>query len=593
MPTVIYNPQTTSSAAAPAARAIGGAGPMQQAAPSDAFGVSAINPTAVAQGMNQLAQGLDRLNSRVEDFRLRAATTEAEEALVNFEREKNHQFFDPTEGYFNRQGRVAYDSAQSTVESLSKLKQKYADTLTSEEARAMFSKSADAQLTRAQQDVMRHASTQFNAWEAATLEARVENTLENASLYWNDPSQRSVQLEIGRQTLMDVGATQGLSPEAVAEKLQTYNSQFAMATIDAALNVSAAAGQQALMENKEMLEAPDLMKVQVAIDRRLVTEREQMLSDTAVNVAQDLVSQFGDLPSARRLITEQVNAIQDEDLRSRTLREATYQLDNRLRANSESQAATFELAEKFIVGGGSVDQFIAANPQGWETMTAAQQRKLRSGEIITTDWRTFSALLNLPQADLARVNPADYADKLSEPDRRALEQAVRAAITNDPAGQIGRTRSAEIESRITGLFGRETSTKKWDDETRSQVDAFYSTVTAEAMYREQLKGAPLSPQEFTSILDDLTRKKVVEGGSWFGFGSSEYTISDVPAVEYAPIASALRRLNRPVTGDNIVELYRQRETMRAAGTLPEAGQAGESASIYTNARGPLAGGYRQ
>jgi len=450
----------------------------------------------------------------------------------------------------------------------------------------MFNTASDAQLTRAQQDVMRHASAQFSAWETATLEARIENTVENAALYWNDPSARATQLEVGRQVVLDVGAARGLGPEAIAENLQTYNSQFATATIGAALNVSAAAGQQALMENKELLEAPDLMRVQTEIDKRLITEREQMLSDTAVNVAGELVSQFGDMTSARSIINSQIEAIEDPELRSRTMREADYQLGLRIKANSEAQGATFEVAEKFVTGGGSVDQFIAANPQGWEMMTAAQQRKLRSGEIVTTDWRTLSGLLNLPTEDLARVNPAEYYDKLSESDRRVLDQAVRGAITGDASGQAGRSRAAEVTSRITRLFGDD---KDWNKDEMAQADSFYSLITAEATYREQLKGSPLSPQEFTTILDDLSRQKVIEKPWW---RDDTLTISDVPAQEMTDVSTILRRNNQPVTGDNIIELYRQRERMREAGTLPAAGQAGESASIYTNAFGPLRGGYR-
>lgn len=590
MPTVIYNPQMTSSAAAPAARSIGSAGPMQQFAPSDSFGVAPINPTAVAQGLGQVAQGVSQLGVAVEKFRIRAATTEAEEALVNFEREKNMQFFDPDTGYFNTQGRTAYDAAQSTVESLTKLQQKYADTLLSDEAREMFSTASASQLTRAQQDIMRHASTQFDAWEASTLEARLENTIENASLYWNDPSQRAVQLELGRQVLIDVGNIRGLSPEAVTESLQTYNSQFAMSTINAALGVSATAAQQALMENKEMLEAPDLMKVQTQIDQRLATEMVQMNSSAAVNIAGDLVSQFGELPGARTIITEQINAIEDEDLRSRTLREATYQLDNTLRARSENQAATFEVAERFMMEGGSVDQFIAANPQGWELMTPAQKRKLNSGEVITTDFKTLSGLLNLPQADLARVNPADYYDKLSETDRRYLEGQVRDAITGAPTGQVGRSRNAQVESTITSLFGK---MNDMNNEERSRADSFYALITAEEAYRQQLKGSPLSSQEFTSMLNDLTRTQVTQGGLFGLLPDRQSNIADIPAQEITPISAILRGKNLPVTGDNIVEIYRQRERMREEGTLPAVGQAGESAAIYSNATGPLRGGYRQ
>lgn len=586
MPTVIYNPQLTRSAGAPAARNIPSSGPFRENLPTDSFGVAPMNPTAIGQGISAIGQGLDRLAQSVQKFQERASTTAAEEALVNFEREKNTFFFDPENGYFNTQGRDAYDLKDSAVESLTKLQQKYSDSLEDLDAREMFSTASTAQITRAQQDILRHASSQFDAWEVATLNARLENTLENASLYWDDPSQRAVQLELGRQSIMDISMIRGASAETIAEELQTYNSRFATATIESALGVSSAAGQQALAENKDMLEAPDILKVQSKIDQKMRSEIEQMNSSAATNIATSLVSQFGDLPSARTLITDQIDQIEDPDLRQKALRESTYQLDNRMRAKSESQAATFEIAEQFLMQGGSIDQFIAANPEGWQNMTPAQQRKLKSGEVITTDFTTLSRLLNLPREDLARVNPADYADKLSEADRRNLETQVRNAITGAPEGQVGRTRAAQVTSMITRLFGDD---KKWKNETREQVDTFYSLITAEEQYRQQLKGSPLSSDEFSSMLNDMSRTAVIER-NWLP--DKTQSLKDVPASEVAPISAILRGNGYPVTSDNIIKLYRQREELRSQGSLPEIGQPSNAARVFSNSTGPLRSGYR-
>lgn len=586
MPTVIYNPQMTRSAGAPAARNIPSSGPFREFLPTDSFGVAPMNPTAVGQGIAAVGQGLDRLGKAVQDFQERASTTAAEEALVNFEREKNTFFFDPETGYFNTQGRDAFDQKETAIESLTKLQQKYSDSINDVNARDMFSRASTVQITRAQQDILRHASTQFDAWETATLNARLENTLENASLYWNNPSKRAVQLELGRQAIIDISMIKGASPESTAEELQTYNSRFATATIESALGVSSAAGQQALAENKDMLEAPDILKVQSKIDTKMQAEIQQRNSSAAITIATSLVSQFGDMASARSLITAEIEEIEDPDLRSKALRESTYQLDNRMRAKSESQAATFEVAERFLMQGGSVDQFIAANPDGWQGLTPAQQRTLKPGEVITTDFSTLQRLLNLPQEDLARVNPADYVDRLAERDRRYLEDQVKSAITGAPEGQVGRTRTAQVTSVITRIFGDD---KKWKNETREQVDAFYSMITAEEEYRQQLKGSPLSADEFNSMLNDMTRKAVIER-KWLP--DQTLSLPSVPASEVAPISAILRGSGYPVTSDNIIKIYRQREELRAQGNLPEIGQPSNAARVFSNATGPLRSGYR-
>ena len=95
------------------------------------------------------------------------------------------------------------------------------------------------------------------------------------------------------------------------------------------------------------------------------------------------------------------------------------------------------------------------------------------------------------------------------------------------------------------------------------------------------------------MLNDLTRTQVTQGGLFGLLPDRQTNIADIPAQEITPISAILRGKNLPVTGDNLVEIYRQRERMREEGTLPAVGQAGESAAIYSNATGPLRGGYRQ
>jgi len=141
--------------------------------PTAAFGAP------ITKGLVDIAQaGLD--------IKQRIDTTAAEEALVSFEREKNDLFFNPKTGYFNTQGRNAFDSASVANTALDDLKKKFGKDL-GDQARSMFDPAADQHITRARTDIGRHSSKGLQAWETATLGAQVENTLENASLYWNDP----------------------------------------------------------------------------------------------------------------------------------------------------------------------------------------------------------------------------------------------------------------------------------------------------------------------------------------------------------------------------------------------------------------------
>ena len=69
---------------------------------------------AVFRSNIQAAQGLASVAEAGAQTMQRIDTTSAEEALVAFEREKNNLFFNPENGYFNTQGKNAYDNAAAT-----------------------------------------------------------------------------------------------------------------------------------------------------------------------------------------------------------------------------------------------------------------------------------------------------------------------------------------------------------------------------------------------------------------------------------------------------------------------------------------------
>lgn len=579
--------QTRGTRMAGPARSIPTSGPFRNPLPSDSFGVAPINPTAVADSIGNLGAGVSRLAQNIQAMQARVATTEAEEALVNFEREKNQMFFNPETGYFNTQGKVAFDSAKPMSESLQDLQRRYGESLENEQARELFNRSASQHLMRAEQDVMRHASTQFNAWEERVISARIENSLDNASAYWNDPEQLATNFELGRQSIIDKAYARGdistanqqdlidlgivpgeksdrtpeqieqlkleqiQSLQIITEEVRNFDSRFAMNAIESAISASASDGQVMLAELSGLLETQDLNQLQGVIDRKFLTEKDQRDSNAAVTMSNSFVSQYGDVDNARALILEEINAIEDPQLQEKTRREAMYQLDLKLRADSEARAQTFQAAEGFLMGGGSVDQFIASNAEQWAALEPQQQKALLAGPVVQTDFNVLSELLLKPPAELARINPPDYFTKLAEGDRTRLINAVEAARTGAPEAQIGRTITQQITASVNQIFG---AANKRNTETSRQVDAFYSTVTAEMAYRSQQKQAPLTSEEVTSMLNDMTREVIIERRWW---PDTTMTMADIPADDVAPLSDFLRQNGYPVTSENILRAYRQ------------------------------------
>ena len=213
----------------------------------------------------------------------------------------------------------------------------------------MFDRAADAHITRGRADITRHASKGLNAWEVATINAQVENTIENASLYWNQPDQLKIQNALGRQAVIDAAEKEGIGPEATNERLQTYDSSFARATVEAATNSSSKEGQEALDEFSKKIEGPDRIKLEKDIAAKQKAEKTQSDAQQAIIKGTAVVDQFDD----RESIREEVNKIEDPELRKKTMSEAMRQFNLKKQAEDEARTEAFERAESHVIDGGS------------------------------------------------------------------------------------------------------------------------------------------------------------------------------------------------------------------------------------------------
>jgi len=512
--------------------------PKAKDVPAAAFG------GAIGKGIADIVKAGAALKQRVD-------ITSAEESLVQFERDKNNLFFNPDTGYFNTQGKNAYDNSTAATQSLEDLKKQYGENL-NQNAKLLFDRSADKHINRSQLDIARHASKGLKAWEISTLDSQAENSIENASLYFNDPERLKVQNVLGRQAVIDSSDMLGLGPEATAEKLQTFESSFARSTIEAATQAGAIEGKLALEDYGDRLEGPDKVKMQSLIEKKEKSEKTQNDARLAVATATRLVDQYGDRGDA----IEEVNKIEDEDLRKKTMTETMSQFSRKKQAESEARASAFEDAEGHILEGGSAESYKAANPEDWENLSPKQQRSIESGIVSTTDWNTFSNLMLLPKSELAKVDPVEHFDKLAKSERSKLISAVKSAngtgSSKDKTDhQVGRTRSAQTTAAIEQLLGSKKS--KWNKNKRERANDFYSLLDDEVNFREEEKGAKLTSEEYTDLLSGLTRAVVQEGR----FFDSKLDLTDIPTDDVPVLSKFLRDNNVPVTTDNLIKAYKQ------------------------------------
>ncbi len=517
----------------------------------------------VSSGTQALAQGIDRLGQGLAARQERIDATEAEDALVSFERDANDALYNSENGYFNSQGRDAFDNSESIRKRLTELQGQYSAGIKSPNATNRFKQATDRMLTSNFRTIDRHASSGLQAWEIATSKARVENSIENASLNYADPERLAVNLELGRQSVIDQMDMQGLTGEAKAEALQTFESSFATSAITAAINSSSVEGQAALDQYGDRLEGPAKAKLNGQLERVKAAEKTQRDANAAIATATSIVSQY----DSRNDALDEVNKIKDPELRDATLRQVTFEFNQRSKAEAEARTASFEEAESHLLEGGTAQSYQLQDPDGWDRLSAKQKQLINKGAQVQTDWSEFTSVMTLPRNELSKVDPDDYTDKLAPAERTKLANAVIAANGGGGKGgrvdsQVGRTRAQQTTSALEQMLGKKK--RDWGDKQTSRANQFYSLLDDEVSFREEQKGGQLSSQEYTQLLGDLSRETVLDR-SFFGVdflvADTEFSIANVPTERINSYTEFLRRNNTVVTGGNIDVLHRATDTL--------------------------------
>ena len=509
-----------------------------------------------AFGGGDIARSLGGLAEAGVAAKGRVDTTAAKDALLGFEKAKNDVFFNPDNGYFNTQGRNAYDGAKGTADALEELKRLHGDGLDIN-ARTMFDIAADAHLSRANVDIMRHSSKGLQAWEVATAHAEVENSLENAQLYWSQPQKLDVQRETGYRAVVEGATRAGLGTEATAERVQTFYSTFATSAISAATGQSSAEGQALFDKYDKTLEGPDRANMERLILKQADLEKKQADASFALAKATSVVNQYDNKTD----VLAEMKKIEDPKLRKATTAEALSQLGRKKQASDEAQADAFQSAEDALATTGSVTAFQAANPKEWDLLDATQQKKLEQGVGVVSDMSLYFDLTALPKEQLAKLSPNDYLTDLAKPELKTLAKVIIAARgggsdSDKDEAQLGRSISAQVKSKVGLLYGKPSARS---DEEHRQADAFYGLADAAVKQARASKGAPLTGVELETTLGAVTRDVVSQGPSIFGFHPFESTdsVADIPAEDVQPLTKFLTDNGIPVTADNLLKAYEQ------------------------------------
>lgn len=537
----VYGPQkvTLNPTAAP------GITPQRRTNDPATYGVAVPNAGAVGRAASQVGNAMLRL---ADDF----AATEAEDALTRFEKERNEILYNAESGYFNKKGRAAYDNVEPTREQLDQVRRAYSDGIKSANARSKFDRASESLLIRDQESINRYAGSQFNAWKAAVSQTRAENALEEAPRIWNNAEELGVQLQVGRQAVIDAGQAGGKDAELINSDIKDFDSAFYKNVILAAVQSSATDGEAVLNEFDGYLSGVDMRAMQRAVQQKKDQEKTQAVAGEAVTRATNLVNDYWWYPDARNLIINEAQKITDPEVMDKTITESMQLLNQRLQGRAEERNAAWEQAQNFLLGGGTVGQLQAQSPATWETLAPEQKIKLLTPGSVQTDLETWTQLqLNMTPDDLQNLTPEQLtvlSTQLSATDYKSLVNTIKGLREGDDETRLGWTRGAQAAAVMNQIFGK----KPNYEEQR----AFYDLLNSEYATAKREKGRDLNYDETEQLYNKLSASYLKENWTFLGYTStSEYTIDDVPAGMIREISDILRSSGKDVSGPAIAEFY--------------------------------------
>lgn len=480
---------------------------------------------------NPLAEGALKAAQVGVEVKEQFDTTAAEDALVQFERDKNNLFFDPESGYFNSNGRNAFDGADSASKALDDLKKQYGKSL-NENARRKFDTAADAHITRGRTDIQRHAAKGFKVWNITNQKAIAEKSLETGPLYWTNPERMNEQMFTGEMAVREQGKLEGVPEFAIEENVGTFRSSFARSVIETAMQSSSAEAEELLekFQKSKYMDTQDINAVNKALVAQKEKEKTKADSEYAVVTATSLIDKY----ETRSEAMDEINQIEDSERRRKTAAEYTTQYNRKKTAEKEQEAAYYQDAIEMVNSGMSPAQIEVANPDAWVGMSSIQRNNILAGKHMVTDQILLNSLIQMPKNELAKLNSVDYADRLKPSDLSKLTNAINTAKKGQSLSVV-KSLSSKATAAAKGVFGEESGwrNKKGKLTPRGEkANAFLEELQEVISEEETRLGRKLSPTEQNEIIGDYTREITIQRsrlGLDFLAADTEINLTNTPA----------------------------------------------------------------
>jgi hypothetical protein len=478
----------------------------------------AVASAALGAGA-RLAGGITEI---VQQERRKAQVIQANEAEVQLRRMRDQLLYDSGKGALSKRGLNARTAPEEFGAEWTRAEGEILQRLSDPEVRENVRLRALATRAEAEGIILRHIDGEIDKVDEQTTDALIADEMAAVVRTPSDAA-RVAESITGATTLMRQRLERmGVPPEAVKEKVVRLASEARLRQVDALVRADEVDAADAVFaEFRDVMTPDDARKAQALVEDGGIRVRSQRATDA-------IFAQFG--KDDERGALAKARGDYEGKMRDEVVRRVEMRYADERRLFNQDVVDNVNTALNAVEQGGEIPvkqrDWLLTNAPDKLNQLRRRQRQVKNGTAVETDWDVYEELFNrMTNAELAKVNPADYRADLSNTDYKTLVNRV--AMLNQTGGRgdgkmsPGQVTSELLQrSRAMGLIGGRITSLSELNKTpaiKTRFNALSDAVTAALQDREAAEGRPLTGTEQRAVLQSVLDDQVMTQGGFPGF----------------------------------------------------------------------------
>lgn len=498
----------------------------------------------------------------------KADDTVVKKAYADMLKASNTLRWDPDSGAFGKKGKDAFGVPDEYGKRFDDSAAEIEKGLSNDDQKRMFNEMRQKMRVDFDADLQKHVFMEKGKYELEVTDNAIKAEQDNAILNYHDPEKVAQSLELQKSLLVDHAQKNGKS----AEWLQQQTALITGKTHEGIINRMIQNGND--MEAKNYFEAhKDEMSGSDIGQMEKVVHAASTKAE-AVRITDELMAKYSNMGDA--LKDPRVKKLEDEDLRLALEDRIQNQYGVKERARAMKAENLLRNATDIVEKSGDYTkvppQIVAQLDMGQRRTLQAYAKAVSEGDQIATDWSRYYELKTMASSPelankFAQTNLLTERMRLGNTEFKELMNLQTSMRNKDGKSDDElkgiRTRTQIINDALAAADIDPTPKQGTKDAERvnqlrrrmDEIDQAYFTQNKKRMSNEEL--AQQVDKQLTKVITDKgwlydTKKYSFETEKGEAVGVA---VKNIPRPERLKIEQALRSNNKPVTDDNITQLF--------------------------------------